>query len=347
MAFAHFDGVIAPMLIASTDFKIIYSNFSAQRRFPFLTDENALLVRYDSSDLQKALAVLETGTPYKLPYESFLGLSLVFSPFCSRPGKIDYICVYVSYDQDMSRDLFPLMTDNELILAMKKDLIPSLHYATMQTKFGEEFVRSGQTEKASLVFRSMRLKLLSQLLFVYRVSESQRDRKGDYCLCDASSVLQQVSEVFKHMKYKPSEVCVVPVDRASLVLLFTDVLANLALRQQEPNIRVSALSQDDGVSVRFSTGPLSIPLNVPCEDGLNGIDIGNYSVLQKMESLGGSVSVKRCARGAVTVTLKFPYPSGILRIPELNDRFAHRLSMAEEAALEYLLLISDPEIANS
>ncbi|MBQ1965064.1 MAG: hypothetical protein II348_00100, partial [Clostridia bacterium] len=124
MAFAHFDGVIAPILIASTDFKIIYSNFSAQRRFPFLTDENALLVRYDPSDLQKALAVLETGTPYKLPYESFLGLSLVFSPFCSCPGKIDYICVYVSYDQDMSRDLFPLMTDNELIFAMKKDLIP-------------------------------------------------------------------------------------------------------------------------------------------------------------------------------------------------------------------------------
>ena len=343
MAFTCFDGAVAPVLIASTDFKIIYANFSAQRRFPFLTDEKALLARYDAADLRKAYSALKEGDSYSLPYEDSLGLSLVLTPSFSPSEGLDHICVYVSYDEDSFRDLFPLMTDNELIYAMKKDLIPSLHYLAMQTKFGEGFINSGQGEKSKHVYRTMRRKILHQMLFVSQVSESHQERKGDYSLCDASAVLDRISRVFKNVKYKPSEVCVVPVEREPLILLFTDLLANLTFRQKDAKIRVSSCCEDDGVSICFASGPLVTPLNVPCEEAMNGIDMGNYSVRRKMESYGGSVLVKRGVRGAVNVTLKFPYPRGILRIPELNDHSARRLSIIEEAALEYLSLIADLE----
>ncbi len=343
MDFTYFDGVLAPILIASTDWKVLYANHSVKRRFPFLTGENTLISRYDSADLEMAISSLENGEHHTLPYDDSLKLSLLFMPSYSWIATFDYIFIYVSCSKEATENLFPAMTDSELIHAMRRDLIPSLHFLIKQTKYGEDFLRAGEIEKAMLVYQTLRMKLIRQVLFSARVTELICDRKGDYSLCDASAVLTQISNVFEHVKYKPSEVCVVPVDRDFLVLTFTDVLSNLSLRQEDPKVRVSATSEEDGVLIQFVSGPLQIPLNVPCEDDLEGIDLGHFSVLRRMESVGGSVTVKRGVKGSATVILKFPYPRGILRNAPLKDSHSLYTSPLEEVALEYLSIISGKE----
>lgn len=340
MDFSCFDWTVSPVVIASPQWKILYANRSAQRRFPFLTTENVLISRYELSELDTAFDRLKNGDSYSILYDEETCLSLLFSPVFEKSGTMEYICVNVSSNEETLRDLFPTLTDNELIREMRRELIPSTHVMVQQVRIAEKFARSGNTESLNSALRTFHLKLIRQTLFCARMTECITDRTKDYSFCDINRALCACVKNFPKVKYKPVEPSYVPLARESLVLMLVDILTNLKYRQSSPTITVSVSPLEEGIRVKFATGPLDIPLDVPCEDDFQGIDMGSFSVRRRMEFIDGQVFVKRRTRGGVAVILQFPPVRGILDDSYFNDYAAQQPSALEQYALEYLNIIS-------
>lgn len=340
MDFSCFDWAVAPVVIASPQWKIVYTNRSAQRRFPFFTTEDVLISRYESSELKSAFDTLKNGGSCTLLYDEEPRLSLVFSPYFEKDGSLEYICVNVSSDEETLRELFPTLTDNELIREMRRELIPSTHVMTQQVRIAEKFALGGNTESLIHTLRIFRLKLIRQTLFCARMSECIADRTKEYSFCDVNSALCACLKRFEKVRYKPVSAVYVPLARESLILMIVDILSNLKYRQTTPSITVSVSSSQEGVTVKFASGPLDIPLNVPCEDDFQGIDMGSFSVRRRMEFVDGQVSVKRRTRGGVAISLQFPHVRGVLDDSYFNDYAAREPSALEQYALEFLDIIS-------
>ena len=117
-------------------------------------------------------------------YDEEPRLSLVFSPYFEKDGSLEYICVNVSSDEETLRELFPTLTDNELIREMRRELIPSTHVMTQQVRIAEKFALGGNTESLIHTLRIFRLKLIRQTLFCARMSECIADRTKEYSFCE-------------------------------------------------------------------------------------------------------------------------------------------------------------------
>ncbi len=341
MNFAYFDSVISPILIASDEWEIIYSNRSAQRKFAILASAEALRSLYDDKVLADVRSVLCTGKICTLPYESENKLSFVFQPCRKTDGSLEYVCVYVASDEELSRELFPLMTENELIKAMSQELIPTMHVISKQLKHAERFLLERNLNAVEYTIRTARKRLLRCTLFAADATGSVSRREGDYCLCDVDFVLNLCMENFKYLKYEPFEPCLVPLEREAMLLVCVDILSRLAFRQTSPKVKASLSYDDVFVTLRFVSGALNVPLEVPCEEDYEGIDLGTFAVRKRIEAVGGSVLVKYRSNKAVTVTLQIPRPRGFYIQPTLEDYVTDRITNLESVALEYLNLIAE------
>lgn len=338
--YAKFDRVVAPVIIASPELRMIYANPYAVRVFPFLSAPAALISRFESADLEQGIRMLKQGEICILPYEESLHLSILLEPVL-LDGELIYVCVYVVSDSEDPNTIFPFLADGELLKFLRDEVANPTNIILSQLKIMESIILRGDTERSLAALKMIRTRMLRMSLFYARMEDCSGKHSNNCEVFDAAHVLLEFEHNHKFIKYKPSQTCYVPLERSSQVLLYTDVLTSLIFRQDKPSVTITSSCDSNGVTIEFISGPLNKPIDVPCDDEYDGIDLGMFSVRRRAELAGGNVSVKKEARGGVTVTLKFPPVHWLLSNYYLSDPEGEKSTPVECHAHEYLMLMTE------
>ena len=338
--YTKFDRVVAPVMIASPELRMIYSNPYAVRVFPFLSSPTGLISRFENVDLEQAIKMLKQGEVFLLPYDESLHLALLLEPVTLN-GELIYICVYVVSNSADPSSVFPYLADGELLQFLKKEVADPTNFVISQLKFMEKIIAKGDIEQSITALRMIRTRILRMSLFYARIEDCTTKHSNNCVISNAVNVLQECQNQFGFVKYKPSQTCYVPLERSSQALLYIDVLSSLYFRQDKPSISITTSCDSNGVMIKFVSGPLNKPIDVPCNDEFDGIDLGMFSVRRRAELANGTVTVKKEARGGVTVTLQFPAVNLLLCDGFLKDPAESTVSKVEAYAFEYLGLISE------
>lgn len=339
--FSRFDQVVAPMMFASPDLQLVYANPYATRVFPLIATTEGLFSRYEKAEKDLAVQTLKKGQPCILPYDESLHLSLLLEPIVYDDGNLVCICVYVVFDSAEINNVFPYLTDGELLNVMQRGVADPLHFVLKQLKFLEQTIGEGNIEKSLRVLTVIRTRMIQMILLFSRMGACTSKSSGTVAVTNVVPTLMKCQKLFKFMKYKPSENCYIHMERGSLVLMFVDILASLTYRQDKPSVTVTTSSDSNEVTIQFVSGPLNKPFNVPCNEEFDGIDVGMFSVRRRAEMIDGEVIVKQKPRGGVVVTLKLPRANLLATSGFVEDPTGSSVSDIEAYALEYLSLLSD------
>ena len=341
--YTKFDRVVAPVMIASPELRMIYTNPYAMRVFPFLSSPAGLISRYENAELEQGICALKNGELHLLPYDESLHLSLLLEPV-TLDGELIYVCVYVVSNSADPNSVFPYLADGELLQFLKKEVADPTSFVISQLKLTEKILAQGDIERSMTALKMIRTRMLRMSLFYARIEDCNRKHSSNCEVADAVSVLNECKEGCKFIKYQPSQTCYVPLalERSSQVLLYIDVLSSLIFRQDKPSVTITTSCDSNGVTIKFLSGPLNKPIDVPCNDEFDGIDLGMFSVRRRAELADGTVTVKKEARGNVSVILQFPAVNLLLCDGFLRDPAESSVSNVEAHAFEYLGLISEP-----
>ncbi len=338
--FSGFDRATSAVMIVSTEMRMVYSNAVARRQIPFLAaDPEGLFSRYGKDALEKLSLALRNGQASSLAYDENLHLSLLFTPSFLSDGSFSHAYVNVVSDGDLPAGTGLLLSDGELLTSLLQSAVKPVNIALRQLQVAGQFNTVADLEKLIQTVLMVRRQLLQASLFFARVEDCSGPKGGTCAVSDAAAALSTCNESCKIMKFKPSGTCYVPMERQSVVLLCADVLTDLYFHQKQPKVTVSATSSEKGVTLAFTSGPLDIPLDVPCDPDFDGIDLGMFSVRRRVELAGGKTVIRSRPHGVVTVELKFPPvrldPQGAV----FGDFHGSGVSSVEMYALQYLSLI--------
>lgn len=338
--YAKFDRVVAPVMIASPELRMIYTNPYAVRVFPFLSSPTGLISRFETVDLEQGIRMLTQGEICLLPYDKSLHLSILLEPV-TLDGDLIYVCVYVVSDSEDPNTIFPYLADGELLQFLKNEVADPTNFVLSQLKFMEKIIAKGDVEQSLTALKMIRTRMLRMSLFYARIEDCNRKHSNNCEVADAATVLNECKQGSKFIKYQPSQTCYVPLERSSQVLLYIDVLSSLIFRQDKPSVTITTSCDPNGVTIKFVSGPLNKPIDVPCNDEFDGIDLGMFSVRRRAELANGTVTVKKEARGNVSITLNFPAVNLLLCEGFLKDPAESTVSTVEAHAFEYLDLITE------
>ncbi|MBO5247920.1 MAG: hypothetical protein J6B54_01310 [Clostridia bacterium] len=338
--YSRFDGVVAPILVVSSEMEVVYANPYARRTFPVLASSESLRSRYGEDELRAVLTSLQQGQPETLKYDEMLHLSLLFEPELGADGKFRYAYVFLVSQTSDPKDIFPILSDGELLRYMKNYIADPMNFVHRQFRLMERMMREGDYEKSLQIFYLIRRRLLRMSVFFARISDCVPEKTESGVVSDAVSALLDCSQHFKIMKYKPSKPCYLHVPRESQILMYTDILTNLYFRQKDPSVSVSTACDSQWVTITFVSGPLDIPIDTPVEEDADGIDIGMFSVRRRVEMAEGQLTVEQRTNGNVAVTLKFPALNLLIAEAVVEDPAGRIISETESFALEYLDSIS-------
>ncbi len=339
--FSRFDHVVAPIMFASPDLQIVYTNSYATRVFPLLSTTTGLFSRYEKEELDQAIQTLKKGQPCLLPYDESLRLSVLLEPISLDDGNTLCVCVYVVFDSTEVDKVFPFLTNGELLDVMQRGVANPLQIVVKQLKFLEQIIGKGNIEKSLRVLSMIRTRMIQMILFFARAEVCSPQSLGNTAISNVVSTLTKCQKLFKFMKYTPIENKYIYMEQSSQSLMFVDILASLTYRQDEPSISVKTFSDVNSITIKFVSGSLNTPLDVPCNEEFDGIDIGMFSVRRRVELAGGQMNIKQKARGGVTVTLKFPLANPMLAGGFVEDTTGSSVSDVEALAFEYLGIIAD------
>ncbi len=340
MDFSYYDRVVAPIIVASPELELLYVNPIAKRQFPLLASSAGLFSRYKKEELEQISRSMRKGQPCLLSYDEDLNFFLLFDPGFSGDGELDRVHIYVVSHAKEPYDVFPVMTDGELLHYMQREIADPLGLMLRQMQLVESFARESKPEKVVASVKAIRDRMMKMTIFCARMDHSSGSLPHARTVIDAVRVLNICNEAFPMIKCKGTEHCYVAVEREALMLIISDVLASLAFRQDKSKISVSISLEEGSVLIQFRSGPLTIPINVPCDEDFDGIDLGMFSVRHRVERNDGQVLIRHRAHGAVTVTLKFPAVERMIFDGMVRDSQSAGFSETEACILEYLRLIS-------
>ena len=338
--YSIFDFAVAPVLIVSDDFRIIYANQYAKRSFSFLATPSGLTLRFSEETLKSTLDILRKGRPHTLRYNEDACLFLLLKPEMTQENGLKCIYVYVVCIDRDPLDMFPYMTDGELLSRMQREVYEPMNTMLRQLKTVEQYLSGGDIKKSLIGLQIIEQGMLRSTLFFSRLSDATPKRDNSCVLSDAVHALRACNRQFSSMKYKATDPCYIPMERDSQLLLYVDLLTNLICRQDKPSVSVTSKATDEGVVIDFASGPLNKFLDEPCEGDFDGIDTGLFSVRRRAEAVGGEVSIKKRNNGGVIVTLKFPKVNLLFAETTFHDPGEEEISDKEFFALKYFQSIT-------
>lgn len=338
--YSEFDRVVAPVMIVSSDLIVSYTNPYAIRLFPFLSTPFGIVSRFEKAEVKSAVAMLKKGEVVHLPFDEALQLSFLFVPERMNDETL-CVCVYVVSDSADPNAVFPYLADSELLRFLQKEVAEPTSFVLNHLKLVKEIIEKGDVSRALMAVRMIRTRILQMSLFYARMEDCSSKHFNNCEVADAVDVLLSCKRAIPFLKYEPTATCYIPLERSSQALLYADVFSSLIFRQDKPSISVSTSCDEKGVTVTIVSGPLDKPLNVPCNDEFDGIDLGMFSVRRRAALAGGTLNVSEDSRGAVTVTLKFSPVNLLMCNAILKDPSDSLPSPLEVRVLEYLELIGE------
>lgn len=337
--YSIFDRVVAPVMIASPEFRVVYSNEFARRSFPFLAAPSGLTARYSPEELAQARCVLQQGKPYLLKYNEEAHFFLLLEPELLSENELLYICVYVVSDIGGSAEPFPYLTDGELVSRMEREVAEPMNVQLKQLRILEQIIAKGNVEKSIKALQVIQQNTSRMTMFFGRMKNCTTTYRNFCILSDAVNALRSCNQYFPNMKYKAKGPCYIPMEKDAQILLYVDVLTNLICRQDKPTVTVTSELIDGKTCIEFASGPLNKFIDEPYDDDFDGIDIGLFSVRRRVEAAGGEISVKKRKNSGVIISLRFPKVNLLFAETSLFDSTASHPTDLEISALQYLQFV--------
>jgi len=333
MEFSCYDRVLSPIIFLTPDWKMLYSNPVAQRQFPLLASAVDFSHFCSSSTLAEAKASLCGGQTVSLPQKDG-DIAFLLSPEFGTDGTLNYISVYIELSATGFLPFAPEPSDGELANVLRKEIMMPISALSQSLRHAS---KRGMSPEIALQFhKEVQLKLAKIGSFIARIDDVSEEHPT-VAICDADDVLRCCKEAYRPLKFTSEGPCLIPSGRRMLMLIVTDILGILSLRQEEGAPVKVSLSQEEGKTrIEFKSSPLIAELDQPQEEETVSLDVGLFSIRRRMEICGGSVSVVKKPRGNVVITLEYPEIQYSMDSAGFRDSFLTGVSVEESWVLQVL-----------
>lgn len=328
-----FDRALAPVILLTPDWKMIYSNPVAQRQFPLLASSVDFSHFCSASALAEAKSTLCGGQAVSLAQPDG-DTSFLLSPVFGADGNLNYISVCVELSATGFLSFAPEPSDGELAKVLRKEIMVPVSALSQSLRHAS---KRGMSPEIALQFhKEVQLKLAKIGSFIARIDDVSEEHPT-VAICDADDVLRCCKEVYRPLKYTSGGPCLIPSGRRMLMLIVTDILGILSLRQEEGAPVKVSLSQEEGKTrIEFKSSPLIAELDQPQEEETVSLDVGLFSIRRRMEICGGTVSVVKKPRGNVVIALEYPEIQYSMDSVGFRDSFLTGVPLEESWILQVL-----------